>query len=551
MLAALCNYPTPQFLFFSENVPTLVYYSHLPVIVIALLLGFFVYKRGENSLPNKIMFYTLMAFAAWVLLDSIFWAANRSDIIMFVWSLQVLIEPAVHAGCLYLIQVLITKKDTSPQQKVLLFALYLPIILLVPTPFILSSFDLTTCLSNETFFSYYTYVLEGIFTLWILGFAVKHYRLAKTLEKKREIAYLTFGIILFLVAFSWGAITGSFTEDWNLAQAGLIGMPIFAFFLVYSIVRYQTFNIKLIASQALVAALVILVGAQFVFTQNTTGRILTATTFLGAIIFGIFLIRSVKREIQQRKRTEELAIDLAEANEKLKGLDKLKTEFLSLASHQLRSPLTAIKGYASMLLENSFGELRDQKQREAVDRIFQSSMNLTKTVEDLLNVSKIEQGGMKYEFMELDVAKLAEEITNELSVTAQNKGLALTFETDNSKPYLISGDSNKLRQVFVNFIDNSIKYTKEGFIKVKVAKSEDKKQIVFSVTDSGMGMTPEIKAQLFQKFARAEGGKMNAGGSGLGLYLAKEIVEAHKGTVDVTSGGMGQGSTFSVTLASL
>lgn len=251
------------------------------------------------------------------------------------------------------------------------------------------------------------------------------------------------------------------------------------------------------------------------------------------------------------KKVDALNGELAEANEKLKGLDKLKTEFLSLASHQLRSPLTAIKGYASMLLENSFGELRDQKQREAVDRIFQSSMNLTKTVEDLLNVSKIEQGGMKYEFMELDVAKLAEEITNELSVTAQNKGLALTFETDDSKPYLISGDSNKLRQVFVNFIDNSIKYTKEGFIKVKVAKSEDKKQIVFSVTDSGMGMTPEIKAQLFQKFARAEGGKMNAGGSGLGLYLAKEIVEAHKGTVDVTSRGMGQGSTFSVTLASL
>lgn len=251
------------------------------------------------------------------------------------------------------------------------------------------------------------------------------------------------------------------------------------------------------------------------------------------------------------KKVDALNGELAEANEKLKGLDKLKTEFLSLASHQLRSPLTAIKGYASMLLENSFGELRDQKQREAVDRIFQSSMNLTKTVEDLLNVSKIEQGGMKYEFMELDVAKLAEEITNELSVTAQNKGLALTFETDNNKPYLISGDSNKLRQVFVNFIDNSIKYTKEGFIKVKVAKSEDKKQIVFSVTDSGMGMTPEIKAQLFQKFARAEGGKMNAGGSGLGLYLAKEIVEAHKGTVDVTSPGIGQGSTFSVTLTSL
>ena len=248
------------------------------------------------------------------------------------------------------------------------------------------------------------------------------------------------------------------------------------------------------------------------------------------------------------KELERLNGQLEEANEKLKSVDKLKTEFLSLAFHQLRSPLTAIKGYASMILEGSYGEIANPDQKEAMSRVFQSSQNLAKVVEDLLNVSKIEQGGMKYEFSMVDVEKLAKDITNELSISAKSKGLEITFTTDGHESYLANADSIKLRQVFLNFIDNSIKYTKTGFVHVMVAKDEAKKMLRFSVTDSGMGMSPETKAELFQKFSRGKGGTVNAGGSGLGLYLAKEIIDAHKGDVGVDSEGEGKGSTFFVEL---
>ncbi|MFA5933706.1 MAG: HAMP domain-containing sensor histidine kinase [Candidatus Paceibacterota bacterium] len=236
---------------------------------------------------------------------------------------------------------------------------------------------------------------------------------------------------------------------------------------------------------------------------------------------------------------------LKEVNEKLKGLDKLKTEFLSLASHQLRSPLTAIKGYTSMLLEGDFGKVTAQ-QKEMIDRVFQSSQHLTKVVEDLLNVSKIEQGGMKYEMAPFDMNKVACDLSNDLTVSAQKKGLELTCENDHQESYMINGDMEKIRQVVLNLIDNSIKYTEKGFIKVSLSKNNGK--VLFAVSDSGMGMTPEIKASLFQKFSRGEGGKVNTGGSGLGLYLAKEIVEAHHGRVWVESAGLGLGSTFIVEL---
>lgn len=235
------------------------------------------------------------------------------------------------------------------------------------------------------------------------------------------------------------------------------------------------------------------------------------------------------------------------ANEKLKSLDKLKTEFLSLAAHQLRSPLTAIRGYTSMLLEGSFGVV-DEKQKEAINRVFESSTHLSKVVEDLLNVSKIEAGGMKYEMAPFDIEKAAHDLANDLSITAQKKGLTLGFTTDNKAPYTVNGDMEKIRQVILNIIDNSIKYTEKGGITVHVSKEPVHNTIRVAITDTGMGISAEEKEKLFQKFSRGAGGKTNTGGSGLGLYLAKQIAEAHGGRIWIDSPGEGKGSTFSIEL---
>ena len=131
-----------------------------------------------------------------------------------------------------------------------------------------------------------------------------------------------------------------------------------------------------------------------------------------------------KKEITEKLIEYGDCIDIVEANEKLKSLDKLKTEFVSLASHQLRSPLTAIKGYTSMLLEGDYGEINPEA-KQTIDRVMQSSNNLTLVVEDLLNVSKIESGGMKYVMEKFDFGELARKTTEELSINAEKRGLKL------------------------------------------------------------------------------------------------------------------------------
>lgn len=234
---------------------------------------------------------------------------------------------------------------------------------------------------------------------------------------------------------------------------------------------------------------------------------------------------------------------LKEANDKLKELDKQKTEFVSIASHQLRSPLTAIKGYSSLILEGSFGPISD-KVKEAVDVVFQSSQKLVLVIEDFLDITRIELGKMKYEMNKVDLQEIVGQVVNELRHSVESHDLELQYETAGAK-YWILGDKGKISQVVGNMIDNAMKYTKAGTISVSV--SGDKDSVRLKVKDTGVGISPDTITKLFQKFARAKGAsKVNITGTGLGLFVAKQIVDAHKGKIWAESEGIGKGSTFIV-----
>lgn len=237
---------------------------------------------------------------------------------------------------------------------------------------------------------------------------------------------------------------------------------------------------------------------------------------------------------------------LSTANAKLKELDQMKSQFLSFASHQLRSPLTAIKGYLSMALEGDFGVL-PVKIKEIMDVIDNSAQSLIVIVNEFLDVSRIEQGRMKYEFTDVDVKKLIQEVVEELRPNVESKGLAFAFTAKENVSYLSSADVGKVKQVIGNIIDNSIKYTPTGSIKVNLAKADSK--IHISVSDTGVGIDPEEIPKLFSMFSRAkDASKANVSGTGLGLYVAKQMVEAQQGRIWVESLGKGKGSTFHIEL---
>jgi len=217
---------------------------------------------------------------------------------------------------------------------------------------------------------------------------------------------------------------------------------------------------------------------------------------------------------------------------------------LSLATHQIRSPLTAIKGYSSMLLEKDFGEL-PVKAREPVRTIMASCQHLIDVVEDFLNISRIEQGRMVYEKETFDLKTFIKESVDEMRPNAEKAGLTLHLDIMEDSPLSVTTDKNKLRQIFHNLFDNAIKYTPNGKIEISVFRYHDKAEI--AVKDSGVGIDSQEIYKLFNKFSRThDAHKQNVAGTGLGLYIAKKMIEAQNGTIRVSSPGLGKGSTFNI-----
>lgn len=250
--------------------------------------------------------------------------------------------------------------------------------------------------------------------------------------------------------------------------------------------------------------------------------------------------RKLEREV------EEATKELETANVQLKNLDKAKSEFLSIASHQLYTPLTAIRGYLSMLTEGDFGKIPG-KQKEVVEILEKSSTRLIELIKNLLDISRIEAGRLELKLEQVDLVQMAKELVQDLMPNAMAKELQLEFHEPQQPVPNVIADRERLRQVVLNFIDNSIKYTDRGRIDVKVQGRGD--QVEFAVSDTGKGMTQEEVGQLFNKFTRVGGAsRFHTEGTGLGLYVARQIVREHHGNVEAKSPGKNKGSTFSMAM---
>jgi signal transduction histidine kinase len=198
-----------------------------------------------------------------------------------------------------------------------------------------------------------------------------------------------------------------------------------------------------------------------------------------------------------------------------------------------------------MLLEGDFGVL-PPKAANSVQIVMKSCQNLINIVNDFLNISRIEQGRMVYEKSIFNIGELVTEVTNEIKPNIENAGLALNLNIKDGSEK-INGDRNKIKQVVSNIIDNSIKYTLKGSIDVSTFKEGSKVKVV--VKDTGVGIDPNEMDKLFAKFSRTkDANKTNVVGTGLGLYIAKKMTEAHNGDTKVASEGLGKGTTFTIEL---
>ncbi|MEX0881559.1 MAG: ATP-binding protein, partial [Candidatus Saccharimonadales bacterium] len=251
-------------------------------------------------------------------------------------------------------------------------------------------------------------------------------------------------------------------------------------------------------------------------------------------------------EIQQfnitlQQKIEEATRELRRVNARLREIDKTKDEFISMASHQLRTPLTAVKGYLSMVLEGDVGPVK-KAEKEMIKRAFDGAQRMVYLIGDMLNVSRLQTGKFVIENQPTNLAELVAGEVSQLQEAVENKQLKLTYHKPAKFPTL-SLDETKIRQVVMNFLDNALYYTPSGgSITADLSASDE--AITFTVTDTGLGVPASVQHHLFSKFYRADNArKMRPDGTGLGLFMAKKVIAAQGGAI-IFKSTEGKGSTF-------
>lgn len=521
----------------------LLTYSHIVPTIVSILIGFFILYSSKERLSAWILFLLGVTFSTWSFLDLSIWTHfDNESLVMFHWSLINLFDVLFYILSLYFVYVFLTKKDVSFYVKIIWFALLVPIMYSIFSGNDLSGFYLPECYSLEYgWYTTYIFSVEVLVSLWIIVLTL--FYLFKNLKDKfvlKEISLLVLGMMIFLFSFFGAGLYSDMTGDYKFEQFGLFGMVVFMAILAYLVVELKLFKVKLIATQALVVTLIILIGSQFLFIQNNINKVLNSITLVLSIGFGYLLVKSVKREIEAKEKVEKLAGELEQANIQQESL-------IRFISHEMKGYLTTSAGVFASIVEGDFNPISDMLKSSAESALAKVREGVRSVVEILSNANA-KKGTLAYNMQAFDLGTVVLESIAKLAPDAKEKGIALETAVTADGTCRVMGDASQLSEHVVrNLIDNSIKYTPSGSVHVELSKQAGK--VLLSIRDTGVGITPEDKVRLFTEGGRGKDSLLvNVHSTGYGLAIAKKIVDAHSGRIWAESEGKGKGSQFYVEL---
>ncbi|MEK9156378.1 MAG: HAMP domain-containing sensor histidine kinase [Patescibacteria group bacterium] len=392
------------------------------------------------------------------------------------------------------------------------------------------------------------YVLTLLLTGYVLYELIKKYRYLDKINQSK-IQYFIVGIflyagfnIIFNIAFFY-----LIRDNYKYTQLGDFSAIFFLGFAAYAVMKKGLFDIRVIATETAVTVLSVVLIVRVFVSTSAMEWLFNSLIWILATYGGYVMIRSVKLEIKRRDEVQRLAKKVEEANVHLKELDEIKDNFMSMASHELNTPIAAIEGYLSMILDEKLAGELNPKMKKYLDSVYISSKRLAALVRDLLNVSRIESNRIHLVYEESQIEDLINQAVMEVGSKVREANHTLTFEKPETKLPKTWCDMTRITETVINILGNAIKYTDPGG-KITIAAEKKDSDILISVRDNGRGIPAEKRDKVFQKFSQVDVLRDEVKGTGLGMYISKNLIELHKGKIWFESAGEGKGTTFFFTL---
>jgi signal transduction histidine kinase len=524
------------------------------IILTGGILGIAVYSSNKKSIVGKFFLLTSISILLWNIFGYLgYWTSSDQYITIFFKLNYSAVALCFLSFYYFSVHFPIELKERKLIDFSIYFLGFVFLILSISSNWIIKDVNLLSdgSIKMQTgFLGNYFYLYTFIVTINIIYSYFKRYSSLDS-DIKLKVKFFIIGTSLWaLFNVIFNIIVSVFGNNYRYTQLGDFSAIFFIGFTAYAILKHQLFNIKVIATETIVVLLSIGLLVE-TFLSNTVGEgLIKAVVWILATYGGYRLIKSVKLEIQQAedlravtKKLESTNKDLNVANEELKKLDKTKDEFISVASHELNTPLAAIEGYLSMILDEHMAKV-DTKAKEYLKRAYQSSKRLAALIMDLLNVSRIEQGRIHLQYVETNICDLIEEVVHELEIKADQKKIKISFACPAKEIPKTWLDQARFHEIITNLTGNAIKFTEKGGVVVSASMKDDK--VTICIKDNGIGIAKENLEKLFHKFSQVNREEYEKQGSGLGLYISRSYVELMNGRISAESEGEGKGTSFFV-----
>ncbi|HEY4499739.1 MAG TPA: ATP-binding protein [Candidatus Paceibacterota bacterium] len=535
--------------------------------------GLLVYLGNRRNPLNRSFTFFAFLVCAWVV-PYIFWQLAADANTALLW-LRILMIGAIFIPVSFLQTTTILLGIDQQKKKLIYFFYTLFSIFLLSnlTPLFIAGatknyFSFFSPIAGPAFhFFLFSWGACSVYTFYLLW---QHYQSATGILRK-QILYFLIGIVVGLLGGSTNYLI------WYGIPFPPIGNPLVGIAVVlwaYAVLKHHLFNLKVIVAELLTFGIWILFLSRILFSSGVsdTGRIIDLVLFPIVIVFGVLLVRSVFGEVKQREQLEDLTQHLQQKVEEQTGeirkayevekrarleieaLAKAKDQFILTTQHHLRTPLTIFRGFLNKVLENQKNPIQEEH-RQDLQKASGAAERMNHLINDFLDITQLEIGQTALNLQPINLQKVITEIHEDLLPELEKKNLV--FEADFSEAAVavsFPADYGKIKIALYNLIDNAIKYTETGKITIQADvithPIEHLKAIRIIIQDTGIGIPPEELPQIFHLyFQRGQiAEKVYTTGRGIGLTLAKGIIDAHRGRISAESEGAGKGARFTVEL---